>query len=114
MASPYIKLDRRAFWRTGVVERHALDVGDIYRKKFDIRPEERIATAGSCFAQHIASRLRDKGYDVLDAEPPPMMVDAEVMRRFGFLLYSARYGNIYTVRQMLQLVQECTGLRFPA
>ena len=114
MRSPYIELGRRAYWRTGVVERHALDMGDIYRKKFDLRADERIATAGSCFAQHIANRLRDNGYNVLDAEPPPTTLSGEVMRRFGFNLYSARYGNIYTLRQMLQLVQECMELRSPA
>jgi hypothetical protein len=89
-------------------------MGDIYRKKFDIRPEERIATAGSCFAQHIADRLRNNGYDVVDAEPGPALLDVEIARRFGFKLYSARYGNVYTLRQMLQLVQECQGLRSPA
>ena len=35
-------------------------------------------------------------------------------RGFGFGLYSARYGNVYTIRQMLQLVQECQGERCPA
>jgi hypothetical protein len=96
------------------VERHALSIGDIYRKKFAIRPDEKIATAGSCFAQHIANRLRQNRYDVLDTEPAPPELPDEVAREFGFKLYSARYGNIYTVRQMLQLVQEAAGLRVPA
>jgi hypothetical protein len=112
--SPYIKLDGRAYWRSGVVDRHALDMGDIYRKKFPIRPGERIATAGSCFAQHIANRLRTSGYHVLDVEPPPPGLDLGIAQNFGFKLYSARYGNVYTLRQMLQLVLECNGTRVPA
>lgn len=114
MESPYSGLTRRAYWRTGVAERHPLAVGDIYRKKFSIRPGERIATAGSCFAQHIASRLRQNGFQVLDTEPPPRGLNIDTARLFGYNLYSARYGNVYTLRQMLQLVQECRGMRTPA
>jgi hypothetical protein len=96
-----------------VTDRHPLDIGDIYIKKFDIRPSERIVTAGSCFAQHIATRLRLHGYNVLDAEPPPPGLSLDTAKKFGFALYSARYGNLYTIRQLLQLLQECSGERSP-
>ncbi len=112
-ASPYEGLGERSYWRTGVVDRHPLDAGDIYVKKFSLAPEDRISTAGSCFAQHIARRLRTHGYQVIDTEPAPPGLAASAANDFGFGLYSARYGNIYTVRQMLQLVQECTGSRTP-
>ena len=114
MEPPYSGLGRRAFWRSGVVDQHPFAIGDLYRKKFSIRESEKIATAGSCFAQHVASRLREHGFDVLDTEPPPYGIDMETAKQFGFCLYSARYGNIYTVRQLLQLIQECRGLRHPA
>ena len=32
---------------------------------------------------------------------------------YGFSTYSARYGNIYTVRQLLQLANECAGIWQP-
>jgi hypothetical protein len=111
--SPYTGLRQRAYWRTGVVDRHPLDAGDIYIKKFSILPNDRIATAGSCFAQHIARRLRTFGYQVIDTEPAPPGLGRDAASEYGFGLYSARYGNIYTVRQMLQLVQECIGARTP-
>ena len=114
MNSPYHGLDARAYWKTGVGDRHILSIGDIYRKKFAIRTEERIATAGSCFAQHISRRLKTSGYTVLDAEIAPRELPFEKAQAFGYALYSARYGNIYTVRQMLQLAQECLGQRSPA
>ena len=113
MKSPYTGLPSRSYWRTGVVDRHALSMGDIYVKKFSIRPDEKIATAGSCFAQHIARRLRKSGFDVLDVEPAPHRLTSEVAAKYGFGLYSARYGNVYTVRQMLQIAQESLGLRTP-
>lgn len=113
MLSPYSGLEGRSFWKTGVVEKHPLELEDIYIKKFEIGRSEWIATAGSCFAQHIANRMRIRGFQVLDAEPPPPGLDTKAAQQFGFELYSARYGNVYTVRQLLQLIQECSGLRAP-
>ena len=38
----------------------------------------------------------------------------ETARAFGYHLFSARYGNIYTTRQLLQLLQEASGKATPA
>lgn len=105
-ASPYKNLPATAFWKTGVSEQHPLSIQGLYRKKFELLPNHRVATAGSCFAQHIATHLRRNGYRVVDAEPAPPAVPDEVVKAFGYGLYSARYGNIYTARQLLQLAQE--------
>ena len=43
---------------------------------------------------------------MIDVEPPPPGLDTETARSFGYLLYSARYGNIYSTRQLLQLTKE--------
>ncbi len=74
----------------------------------------KIATAGSCFAQHIARRLQDVGYAVIDKEPAPRLVPPTIAKEYGYGLYSARYGNIYTARQLLQLAREATGSFVPA
>lgn len=107
--TPYTGLDSRAYWRSGVVDQHPLAMADLYRKKFDIAVDDAIATAGSCFAQHIANHLRSSGYSVLDVEPPPPHISAATAKKYGFGLYSARYGNIYTTRQLKQLVLEALG-----
>jgi hypothetical protein len=107
--SPYTGLPGRHFWKTGVGEQHPLLISDIYRKKFDIPATAAIATAGSCFAQHVAVHLRESGYNVMDMEPPPMGLSVEHAREHGYLLYSARFGNVYTVRQLLNLTQEAFG-----
>ena len=112
--SPYAKLPARAFWRTGVAEQNPLTVTDLYRKKFAINPTDKIATAGSCFAQHIATHLKRAGYPVLDVEPAPFGMTDETAKTFGYNLYSARYANIYVVRQLLQLVREARGGLAPA
>ncbi|WP_424927704.1 GSCFA domain-containing protein [Amaricoccus tamworthensis] len=113
-ASPYSGLPPRAFWRSGVQERSPLDPGDIYTPRFPVTRDMKIATAGSCFAQHVGRALRGAGLDVLDAEPLPAAVDDATANKYGYRLYSARYGNIYTARQLRQLWEEANGEFTPA
>ena len=107
--NPYSDLPKSAFWKTGVAQENPYSIKGIYEKKFEISPNAKIATAGSCFAQHISRHLAKNGYNVLDVEPPPPGLPEHLRRKFGFSTYSARYGNIYTVRQLLQLAQEVAG-----
>jgi hypothetical protein len=106
--SPYQRLPRRQYWTTAVGGKNLGNVKAPYSKRFPIEGL-RVATAGSCFAQEIASRLRKRGYVVIDKEPPPSTLRGQAARDFGYLLYSARYGNIYTARQLLQLASEALG-----
>lgn len=108
MSSPYSGLPRRQFWTHAVAPATLTDVSDIYRKRFSI-DGLKVATAGSCFAQHIARNLRANGYTVVDAEPAPAnLAKLPVAEKYHYGLYSARHGNIYTVRRLLQLAQEAT------
>ncbi|KNG93371.1 GSCFA domain-containing protein [Pseudaestuariivita atlantica] len=114
MANPYESLPDDAFWRTGVAARDPLDPGNLYQPKFAIEPKKRIATAGSCFAQHVGRALKSADVKMLDVEPAPRVADPAIAARFGYGLFSARYGNIYTARQLLQLAQEAYGEFTPA
>jgi hypothetical protein len=114
MTHPYEGLDPSAFWRTGVVETAPIELREVYQPKWTLSPEWRIATAGSCFAQHISRQLRAHSYDVIDTEPPPAGLPADQHTRFGYAMYSARTGNIYTMRQLLQLAREVAGSHTPA
>lgn len=107
--SPYAGLPPERFWKSGVAEQSPLAYAGLYRKRFAIGRKTRVATAGSCFAQHIARYLRAGGFSVLDVEPPPRGLPEERARAYGFSLYSARYGNIYLPRQLLQLAREAEG-----
>lgn len=66
---------------------------------------ERIGTAGSCFAQHISRELRGNGFNFVDVEPAPPLLPAELHQRFGYGMFSARYGNVYTSGQLWQLIR---------
>lgn len=101
--SPYENREPKHFWRSAVSDSHPLTAAGLYTKKFDLRPSDDIATAGSCFAQHVANFLRKNGFSVIDAEPAPKLLSEDKAKAYGYGIYSARYGNIYTVRQLLQL-----------
>lgn len=114
MDHPYTDLPPDAYWRNGVSTLSPLEFDTIYKPKFTVAPRWKIAAAGSCFAQHIGRQFKQRGYNFLDAEPaPPGMSDAD-KAKFGYDLYSARYGNIYSIRQMLQLVHRAYNRLAPS
>jgi len=101
---PYAALEDRAFWRQAVSELPPEAVDPVDEPTFRIATVDRIATAGSCFAQHIAARLRRHGFHFLQTEPHDPADAAE---------FSARYGNVYTARQLLQLFERAHGTFHP-
>ena len=106
MGHPYSNLPPERFWRSSVASQDWASLGGLYRKKFDIGKDDKVATAGSCFAQHIATAMRANGYQVPNSEPTPTGLSAETARKYGYGIYSARYGNIYVVRHLLQLLKD--------
>lgn len=114
MNSPYSSLAPRHFWKRAVSRRAPEAIAELWQPKFLFAPDDRIATAGSCFAQHISRYLRARNAAVLDVEPAPPGLSAANAVKYGYGIYSARYGNIYTVRHLLQLAQEAVGRFAPA
>jgi hypothetical protein len=76
---------------------------------FRISPTDRIASAGSCFAQRISEALRARGYNYLITEEGPPFTTPEAREALGYGVYSARYGNLYTALQLLQLFERAFG-----
>lgn len=109
--NPYETAPPRSFWSRAVARPQHGPYADLYAPRYEITRSCRIATAGSCFAQHIGKRLHRHGFTVIDAEPAPAGLRPEAQGRYGYGIYSARYGNLYTVRQVLQLAQEAFGER---
>jgi hypothetical protein len=111
MPNPYVGKPDTQFWRRSVSGRGPKDVDPVVRPVFRIGREDRVATAGSCFAQHIARTLRDSGFGYFLTEDAPALPFSGA-DNYG--TFSARFGNIYTVRQLLQLYQRAYGLYEPA
>ena len=114
MISPYSDLPSRSFWKGAVSGRSPETVSGLWQPKFHFTPDTRIATAGSCFAQHISRYLRARNAAVVDLEPGPSALSAVNAVKYGYRIYSARYGNIYTVRHLLQLTEEALGRFAPS
>ena len=106
--NPYRSRPDHAFWRRGVAAAgHELD--PVIDTPWRIGRTDRIATAGSCFAQHISRTLAARGYNYFVAEPAP--ADDPAPENYG--VFSARFGNIYTARQLRQLFERAYGLFRP-
>lgn len=113
MSNPYRGLPDHQFWRRSVsgVEHHMLD--PIVSPKFLINKEDKVATAGSCFAQHISRRLQGIGFNYFVTEDGTGLSDEE-RTRGNYGVFSGRYGNLYTTAQLLQLFQEAFEGRQPS
>ena len=107
--SPYLKVPASARWRDSMAGRSPESINPHAGPSFLLGAGDRIASAGSCFAQRISESLRARGYNYLITEQGPPFVDEAAKRELGYGVYSARYGNIYTVLQLVQLFQRAFG-----
>jgi hypothetical protein len=110
---PYEELPSTSFWRKSVAGVPIEDVDPVASFSLRINEQAKVATAGSCFAQHVARHLRDAGYNHFIAEAGHPILPEEVRRRNNYGLFSCRYGNIYTARQLRQLVDRAYGRFVP-
>lgn len=111
-AHPYAKLPDHQFWRRAVPHLEPFKLDPVVETRFSIAAGDPVATAGSCFAQHISARLASLGFNYLVTEDGAHRPSSErIDNQYG--VFSARYGNLYTTRQLLQLFQECYGERCP-
>lgn len=102
LPTPYSSLPGAAFWRSGVADCGAAGISGLWTPKFPITPDDPVATFGSCFAQHIGRALRRQGLHWLITETPPRSVSKDLARAYGYGLFTARTGNIYTPSLLLQ------------
>lgn len=110
---PYRGLPPEAYWRRAIVgQGPAID--PVAAPFLRLDPADKVATAGSCFAQNIARYLKRSGFGYLVSEAAHPIIPAAVAEHHGYGLYSARYGNIYTARQLLQLIERAYGRFVPS
>jgi len=97
---PYKAQPDRAFWKNGVENRPTRAVPDLWTPKFPMPENSRVASYGSCFAQHIGRALEERGLTWLRCESPPHGMRADSQARFGYGQFSSRTGNIYTASML--------------
>ncbi|GAA4764079.1 GSCFA domain-containing protein [Novosphingobium ginsenosidimutans] len=110
---PYKQAPAHSFWRRSLADIEPSQVDPVVNFPIRIDPNTRVATAGSCFAQHIARYLRNSGFNYYVTEPGHPILPELVRTKNNYGLFSARYGNIYTARQLIQLVERAYGRFVP-
>ena len=106
--NPYRGLPDTSFWSRAVSRVQHGQIDPVGNSRV-ILPSERVATIGSCFAQHLSRQIQASGLDyfVTERSPPGMSPQQSTANNYG--TFSARYGNVYTVRQALQLFDMAFG-----
>ena len=100
---PYKNMPESAYWSRAISRVTPSEVDPVVCPPFFVNQQTKVATAGSCFAQHIARHLKSSGFNYYVAEESHPIIPEELLQEYNYGVFSARYGNIYTVRQLLQL-----------
>lgn len=102
MSNPYLKLGERSFWSASVAKKNCFDIKDLWRPKFRISETDRVATYGSCFAQHFGKSLSQYGFNWYITEKAPFFSSETLKKQFNYEVFSSRVGNIYTASLFAQ------------
>lgn len=103
---PYNDLPDRAFFKK-VGERNG-DLSITPDERVSLGPDDKVVSAGSCFAARIANFIRSSGITYL-FDDDRVVSDSDVVREESDAIFSLRYGNIYTTRHLLQLLHRVVG-----
>ena len=77
-----------------------------------IRADDVVVSAGSCFAANLIPYVEAAGFTYLRTEEP-VFDFAYLPENLGYRDFSAAYGNIYSARQLVQLIERSQGLFKP-
>lgn len=103
--NPYKGCPSFQFWHKSVAVSGLLEKESMITSELKITPSTPIATAGSCFAQHVSRALTLNGFNFVSVEDR----DLDKKDAAPAAIFSAEYGNIYTARQLLQLFLRAYG-----
>jgi hypothetical protein len=109
--SPYTSQPASAFWSKAVAK--DFSEADVVGDEAVLTAEDRVASAGSCFASNLVPYLERSGIAYVRTELPHPAF-AHLPDNLGYRNFSAAYGNIYTAAQLRQLLERCLGEFNPA
>lgn len=114
MKHPYENLAPDQYWSSGMSEQApGLLCPTRPTATQHLIRDTKVATLGSCFAQHIGRALQSHGFCFYQTETAPDWMSADYAREQQYGVYSARYGNVYTPRQAVQLFTRAFGQFVP-
>ncbi|MDH7793963.1 MULTISPECIES: GSCFA domain-containing protein [unclassified Beijerinckia] len=106
---PYNNLPSHQFWRSAVASMPSFAIDPIVSVPFTIAPSDKVASAGSCFAQRVARQLQSSGYHYYVPEDTPPGLNSQEAFDRNYRVFSCRYGNIYTTAQLRQTFDRAFG-----
>ncbi len=106
---PYAGLPDCRFWKNEAGLEYPELFDPVTDVPFHLTREDKVVTAGSCFAQTVAKFLTGSGFNHYIAEKPHPLIPPKVAEAHHYGLFSARYGNVYTCRQLKQLLLRAYG-----
>ena len=109
MSSPYKSLPGHSFWRRAIESVPPPLVNPAVCAPFSLSPSDAVMTAGSCFAQYIGAMLQATNFNYLVTEPAHPIFQPGQVKAYNYGVFSARYGNVYTARQLRQLLERAYG-----
>ncbi len=77
-----------------------------------INKNEKVTSAGSCFAANLVPFIESAGIEYLRTEEIHPIF-SNLGENLGYANFSARYGNVYTARQLRQLYERSLGIFLP-
>jgi hypothetical protein len=107
MTNPYSNVNPYQYWPTAIEGLPIGLINFIPSPKFFISKSDAVSTIGSCFAQHISRELESLDFNVQYFETASKKEDS--LNQESYKIFSARYGNVYTVRQALELFMRATS-----
>ncbi len=110
---PYVGMPDHQFWKYERAIKKPELFDPVTHTSFKISKASPVVTAGSCFAQHVARYLSSSGFSFLVTEKAHPIVPVQIAEKNNYGVFTARYGNIYTARQLKQLLQRAYGLFEP-
>ncbi|MBT6325822.1 MAG: GSCFA domain-containing protein [Bdellovibrionales bacterium] len=107
--NPYKNLRETNFWRRTISSKMKFEIDPVISTKFKITKQNKICTAGSCFAQNLSKALKKEGYNYHVTEVADSQMTTEEIEGKSYGVFSARYGNIYTTVQLNEILKEAVG-----
>ena len=106
---PYLGLPDTAYWRRSIIDGEVRGLGDSAGL---FSADDRVMSAGSCFASNMVPWLESAGIAYVRTERPHPAL-SHLPEHLGYREFSAAYGNMYTVRQFVQLLDRASGAFAP-
>ena len=113
MSHPYVGRPDYQFWKKAPGHEGLNELDPVVRISFTIKQSDPVVTAGSCFAQHVSRYLANSGFNFLVTENAHPIIPERYHAALNYGLFTARYGNIYSARQLRQLLERAYGLFQP-